>query len=173
MIPLTASQSILLHISDHVNSDIVAILHYCVQGHVKLSNCHLVWMHDFVFPKTKLISYLFSVFLNEKWGGSPGTVVKAACLENQRSLVRTALWPSLLKCNIIGSLRDQDVAFSTSDHKSSNFESCVGMAVSSYSCQHPEEVLLSQFSLYVHTSVLNQIHFIWCERKTSWNCLRM
>ena len=37
------------------------------------------------------------------------------------------------------------------DHNnSSNFESCVWRTVSSHSSHHPQEVLLAQFSLYVH-----------------------
>ena len=33
--------------------------------------------------------------------------------------------------------------------------------MSSHSSRHPQEVLLAQFSLYVHKSELNPIHFIW------------
>ena len=47
--------------------------------------------------------------------------------------------------------------------KVSNFESCVWRAVSSQSSNHPQEVLLAQFSLYVHTGGLkpNSFHFIF------------
>ena len=57
-------------------------------------------------------------------------------------------------------LRDREVACSASDR--SNFESCVWRAVSSHSSHHPQEVLLAQFSLYVHKSGLkpDSFHFI-------------
>ena len=47
----------------------------------------------------------------------------------------------------MGSLREREVACSASDCQCLNFESCVRRAVSSH---HPREVLLVQFSLYVH-----------------------
>ena len=62
----------------------------------------------------------------------------------------------LVKLNIAESLRDQEVACSASDRQGSNFESCVWRAVSSH---HPQEVLLAQFSLYVHKS--GPIHLIF------------
>ena len=52
-----------------------------------------------------------------------------------------------VKVSILGSLRDREVACSASG---SNFESCVWRTVSSQSSHHPQEVLLAQFSLYVH-----------------------
>ena len=55
-----------------------------------------------------------------------------------------------VKVSIVGSLRDREVACSASDSQGSNFESCVWRAVSSHSSHHPQEVLLAQFSLYVH-----------------------
>ena len=57
--------------------------------------------------------------------------------------------PHLL-VKIVGSLCDREVACSASDRQGSNFESCVWRAVSSHSSHHPQEVLLAQFSLYVH-----------------------
>ena len=86
-------------------------------------------------------------------------MVKAACLECRRSRVRTLLWPSSFKEHsspltrkdpIIRSLCDREVACSASDCQGSNFESCVWRAVSSHSTYHPQEVLLAQFTLYVH-----------------------
>ena len=67
-----------------------------------------------------------------------------------------------MKASIVGSLRDREVACSTSDRQGSNFESCVWRTVSSQSSHHPQEVLLAQFSLYVHTSGLkpDSFHFI-------------
>ena len=63
-----------------------------------------------------------------------------------------------VKFSIVGSLRDREVACSASDRQGSNFESCVWKTVSSQSSQHPQEVLLAQFSLYVHKG--GPIHFI-------------
>ena len=60
----------------------------------------------------------------------------------------------LVKLSIVGSLRDREVTYSASDHRGSNFESCVWRAVSSHSSHHPQEVLQAQFSLYVHKSGL-------------------
>ena len=55
-----------------------------------------------------------------------------------------------VKLSIVGSLRDREVACSASDRQGSNFESCVWRTVTSHSSHHPQEVLLTQFSLYVH-----------------------
>ena len=80
--------------------------------------------------------------------------------------------------SIVGSLRDREVACSNSDRQGSNFESCVWRTVSSQSSHHPQEVLLAQFSLYVHKGGLkpDSFHFIcwtvqWVPAKimyTSW-----
>ena len=63
--------------------------------------------------------------------------------------------------SIVGSLRDREVACSASDRQGSNFESCVWRTVSSQSSHHPQEVLLAQFSLYVHKGGLkpDSFHF--------------
>ena len=65
----------------------------------------------------------------------------------------------LVKLSIAGSLRDPEVACSPSDRQGSNFESCVWRAVSSHSSYLPQEVLLAQFSLYVHKSGLKPDSF--------------
>ena len=66
----------------------------------------------------------------------------------------------LIKLSIVGSLRDQEVACSASDVHCLNFE----FSVSGGQCHHhhPQEVLLAQFSLYVHKSGLkaDSFHFI-------------
>ena len=69
-----------------------------------------------------------------------------------------------VKVSIVGSLRDRDVACSASDRQGPNFESCVWRTVSSQSSHHPQEVLLAQFSLYVHKGGLkpDSFHFILC-----------
>ena len=66
-----------------------------------------------------------------------------------------------VKVSIVGSLRDREVACSASDRQGSNFESCVWRTVSSQSSHHPQEVLLAQFSLYVHKGGLkpDSYHF--------------
>ena len=66
-----------------------------------------------------------------------------------------------VKVSIVGSLRDREVACSASDRQGSNFDSCVWRTVSSQSSHHPQEVLLAQFSLYVHKGGLkpDSFHF--------------
>ena len=64
-----------------------------------------------------------------------------------------------VKVSIVGSLRDREVACSASDRQGSNFESCVWRTVSSQSSHHPQEVLLAQFSLYVHKGGLKPESF--------------
>ena len=68
-----------------------------------------------------------------------------------------------VKVGIVGSLRDREVACSASDRQGSNFESCVWRTVSSQSSHHPQEVLLAQFSLYVHKGGLkpDSFHLSW------------
>ena len=67
-----------------------------------------------------------------------------------------------VKVNIVGSLRDREVACSASDRQGSNFESCVWRTVSSQSSHHPQDVLLAQFSLNVHKGGLkpDSFHFL-------------
>ena len=66
-----------------------------------------------------------------------------------------------VKVSIVGSLRDRKVACWASDRQGSNFESCVWRTVSSQSSHHPQDVLLAQFSLYVHKRGLkpDSFHF--------------
>ena len=64
-----------------------------------------------------------------------------------------------VKVSIVGSLRDREVACSASDRQGSNLESCVCRTVSSQSSHHPQEVLLAQFSLYVHKGGLKPDSF--------------
>ena len=73
----------------------------------------------------------------------------------------TKMFPRV-RVSIVGSLRDREVASSASDRQVSNFESCVWRTVSSRSSHHPQEVLLAQFSLYVHKGGLkpDSFHFI-------------
>ena len=104
-------------------------------------------------------------------GGGPGVVVSTAA---SHARVRGSV-PGLgglketkmflphprVKVSIVGSFRDREVACSASDRQGSNFESCVWRRVSSQSSHHPQEVLLAQFSLYVHKGGLkpDSFHF--------------
>ena len=102
-------------------------------------------------------------------GGGPRVVVSTAAFHAR---VRGSV-PSLgglketkmflphprVKFSIVGSLRDREVACSASDRQGSNFESCVWRTVSSQSSHHPQEVLLAQFSLYVHKGGLKPDSF--------------
>ena len=67
-----------------------------------------------------------------------------------------------VKVSIVESLRDRVVFCSASDRQGSNFESCVWRTVSSHSSHYPLEVLMAQFSLYVHKGGLkpNSFHFV-------------
>ena len=67
-----------------------------------------------------------------------------------------------LKPYVVWLDRDREVACSASDRQGSNFESCVWRTVSSQSSHHPQEVLLAQFSLYVHKGGLkpDSFHFL-------------
>ena len=79
-----------------------------------------------------------------------------------------------VKVSIVGSLRDREVACSASDRQGSNFESCVWRTVSSQSSHHPQEVLLAQFSLYVHKGGLkpDSFHFKSLERSINYTLSR-
>ena len=78
-----------------------------------------------------------------------------------------------VKVSIVGSLRDREVACSASDRQGSNFESCVWRTVSSQSSHHPQEVLLAQFSLYVHKGGLKPDSFHFISTKHFVNSMRM
>ena len=73
-------------------------------------------------------------------GGWAGAVFEATCLESRILRVRTPLWHSSFyetkwffpahtwRFNIVGSLRDREVACSASDRQESNFESWPSLA---------------------------------------------
>ena len=105
-------------------------------------------------------------------GGGPRVVVSTAAF---RASVRGSVpglggWKETkmflphprVKVSIVGGLRGREVACSASDRQGTNFESCVWRTVSSQSSHHPQEVLLAQFSLYVHKGDLkpDSFHFI-------------
>ena len=106
-------------------------------------------------------------------GGGPRVVVSTAAFHARvrgsvpglGDLKKTKMFlpHPCVKVSIVGSLRDREVACSASDRQGSNFESCVWRTVSSQSSHHPQEVLLAQFSLYVHKGGLkpDSFHFIY------------
>ena len=98
--------------------------------------------------------------LDSQVGGGPRVVVSTAAFHARirgsvpglGGLKETKLFlpHPRVKLSIVGSLCDREVACSASDRQCSNFESCVWGTVSSQLSHHPQEVLLAQFSLYVH-----------------------
>ena len=104
-----------------------------------------------------------------KQGGGPRVVVSTAAFHARvrgsvpglGGLKETKMFlpHPRVKVSIAGSLRDREVACSVSDRQGSNFESCVWRTVSSQSSHHPQEVLLAQFSLYVHKGGLKPDSF--------------
>ena len=117
---------------------------------------------------------ILSSFLLVVLGGGPRVVVSTATFHARvrgsvpglGGLKETKMFlpHPRVKVSIVGSLRDREVACSASDRQGSNFESCVWRTVSSQSSHHPQEVLLAQFSLYVHKGGLkpDSFHFISC-----------
>ena len=120
------------------------------------------------FTPTKLYSPVSSVL----WGGGLRVVVSTAAFHARvrgsvpglGGLKETKMFlpHPRVKISIVGSLRDREVAYSASDRQGSNFESCVWRTVSAQSSHHPQEVLLAQFSLYVHKGGLkpDSFHFL-------------
>ena len=116
---------------------------------------------------------LFKIrFIGDCQGGGPRVVVSTAAFHARvrgsvpglGGLKETKMFlpHPRVKVSIVGSLRDREVACSASDRQGSNFESCVWRTVSSQSSHHPQEVLLAQFSLYVHKGGLkpDSFHFL-------------
>ena len=137
---------------------------------------HIIQIYIYYIHITAL-AYLYNIYnkctivfpLRLNRGGGPRVVVSTAAFHAR---VRGSV-PGLggfketkmflphprVKVSIVGSLRDREVACSASDRQGSNFESCVWRTVSSQSSHHPQEVLLAQFSLYVHKSGLKPDSF--------------
>ena len=109
-------------------------------------------------PDTHTPPTVFGQFV----GGGPRVVVSTAAFHARvrgsvpglGGLKETKLFlpHPRVKVSIVGNLRDREVACSAS--------------VSSQSSHHPQEVLLAQFSLYVHKGGLKPdlFHFIWSVR---------
>ena len=135
------------------------------------------WHFLLLYMKTALTTFVYPSYsffcLFEYLGGGPRVVVSTAAFHARvrgsvpglGGLKETKLFlpHPRVKVSIVGSLRDREVACSASDRQGSNFESCVWRTVSSQSSHHPQEVLLAQFSLYVHKGGLkpDSFHFIW------------
>ena len=109
--------------------------------------------------------------LDQLLGGGPRVVVSTAafharvrgpvpCLGDLKETKMFLPHPRV-KLSIVGSLRDRELACSASDRQGANFESCVWRTVSSHSSHHRQEILLAQFSLYVHRGGLkpDSFHF--------------
>ena len=113
------------------------------------------------------------------WGGGPRVVVSTAAFHARvrgsvpglGGLKETKMFlpHPRVKVSIVGSLRDREVACSASDRQGSNFESCVWRTVSSQSSHHPQEVLLAQFSLYVHKGGLKPDSFHFISMSMDWS----
>ena len=118
-----------------------------------------------------LVSAGYGIFICMQ-GGGPRVVVSTAAFHARvrgsvpglGGLKETKLFlpHPRVKVSIVGSLRDREVACSASDRQGSNFESCVWRTVSSQSSHHPQEVVLAQFSLYVHKGGLKPDSFYIC-----------
>ena len=123
---------------------------------------------DVRFWPIKTIPALKKIYNGSSEG--PGAMVKAACLKNPRSQVQTPLWHSSFKetkCffpalsqkfNIMGSLRDREVASSASDRQ--DFASCV--------CNHLTILrsfswpsLVYKCSMVVQNPIYSFIHSFW------------
>ena len=129
-------------------------------------------MHAFISLEgyVNRVTYLERITLS-KLGGGPRVVVSTAAFHARvrgsvpglGGLKETKMFlpHPRVKVSIVGSLRDREVACSASDRQGLNFESCVWRTVSSQSSHHPQEVLLAQFSLYVHKGGLkpDSYHF--------------
>ena len=138
-----------------------------IHGNVyKINNLkiHLLWLQ---FNLVNKIRWPYA-----ELGGGPRVVVSTAAFHARvrgsvpglGGLKETKMFlpHPRVKGSIVGSLRDREVACSTSERQGSNFESCVWSTVSSHSSHHPQAVLLAQFSLYVHKGglKLDSFHFI-------------
>ena len=124
---------------------------------------------SFFIVTYKMATSSVVILPGQKLGGGPRVVVSTAAFHARvrgsvpglGGLKETKLFlpHPRVKVSIVGSLRDREVACSASDRQGSNFESCVWRTVSSQSSHHPQEVLLAQFSLYVHKGGLKPDSF--------------
>ena len=121
-------------------------------------------LHDFPHTKATINA---TCEARQPAGGGPRLVASTAAFHARvrgsvpglGGLKETKMFLPHPKLSIVGNLRDREVACSASDRQGSNFESCVWRTVSSQSSYHPQEVLLAQFSLYVHKGGLKPDSF--------------
>ena len=128
---------------------------YAYIFHYHAFHCFLLWEHNLCVgggPRVVVSTAAFHARVRGSVPGLGGLKETKLFLPHPR-----------VKVSIVGSLRDREVACSASDRQGSNFESCVWRTVSSQSSHHPQEVLLAQFSLYVHKGGLkpDSFHFIF------------
>ena len=157
-------------------------------GLVAVHSCDTIHPHKKIVSGNKFIRHVILVVVC--WsatygdpGGGPRVVVSTAAFHARvrgsvpglGGLKETKLFlpHPRVEVSIVGSLRDREVACSASDRQGSNFESCVWRTVSSQSSHHPQEVLLAQFSLYVHKGGLkpDSFHFIYMVTPMSKNVI--
>ena len=143
----------------------------CIDSDAWSLNCVYLYLTHFIASAINFSRSLDLDHLSAQ-GGGPRVVVSTAAFHARvrgsvpglGGLKETKLFlpHPRVKVSIVGSLRDREVACSASDRQGSNFESCVWRTVSSQSSHHPQEVLLAQFSLYVHKGGLkpDSFHFI-------------
>ena len=141
---------------------------------------HISDLSHFLGQATSKTSSFLETWLQDYKGGGPKVVVSTAAFHARvrgsvpgfGGLKETKLFlpHPRVKVSIVGSLRDREVACSASDRQGSNFESCVWRTVSSQSSHHPQEVLLAQFSLYVHKGGLKpeSFHFPDYKVRVGW-----
>ena len=152
---------------------IMSIVTYWEESRTWLVKHHTHTIHSLFYSVICFHLHLWSPRSALNWqGGGPRVVVSTAAFHARvRGSVpglgglketKVFLPHPRVKVSIVGSLRDREVAYSASDRQGSNFESCVWRTVSSQSSHHPQEVLLAQFSLYVHKGGLkpDSFHFI-------------
>ena len=142
-----------------------AIIHFLIHwSRLKQTTKHILHIKLSLFSTKTILNWL--VVLQ---GGGPRVVVSTAAFHarvrgsvpSHGGLKETKIFlpHPRVKVSIVGSLRDREIACSASDRQGSNFESCVWRIVSSQSSHHPQEVLLAQFSLYVHKGGLKPDSF--------------
>ena len=143
----------------------------CEKKHVSVS-MERVYDQELIYARViGLLASSRDINFDDELGGGPRVVVSTAAFHARvrgsvpglGGLKETKMFlpHPRVKVSIAGSLRDREVACSASDRQGSNFESCVWRTVSSQSSHHPQEVLLAQFSLYVHKGGLkpDSFHF--------------
>ena len=147
------------------------ILYRCLHLNVKRGDRYTetgILKRKYMYWITPLASIL-SHALSSLSGGGPRVVASTAAFHARvrgsvpglGGLKETKMFlpHPRVKLSIVGSLRDREVACSASDRQGTSFESCVWRTVSSPSSHHPQEVLLAQFSLYVHKGGLKSHSF--------------